>query len=164
MKKGQEFNSKTIYLSFDVEDWFQVENLRKLFPPETWEKHQSRVEENTIRILQLLRKWNVKSTFFILGWIAERYPKLVQQINQDGHEIASHGYGHIINYQLTREEIFQDIKKSKKILEEISGKEVIGYRAPNFSVTEDVIDALIDLGFFMIQVIIHFQLTKDMVN
>jgi len=138
---------KTICLSFDVEDWFQVENLREKFPPQTWDKCELRVEINTRKILDLLDKYNVKATFFVLGWIAERKPELVKEIHSRGHEIASHGYGHIINYELNRDEIYEDIKKSKELLESITGNKVVGYRAPNFSVTQDVIDALTTLGF-----------------
>ena len=138
---------KTICLSFDIEDWFQVENLREKFSPEIWYKCESRVVKNTIKILDLLDKYNVKATFFVLGWIAGRFPDLVKEIHSRGHEIASHGYGHIINYQLTKEKIFEDIKKSKEILESIINQKIIGYRAPNFSITEDVIDALGKLGF-----------------
>jgi len=138
---------KTICLSFDVEDWFQVENLREKFPPQTWNKCELRVESNTRKILDLLDKYDVKATFFVLGWIAERKPGLVKEIHSRGHEIASHGYGHIINYELNREEIYEDIKKSKELLESITDDKVVGYRAPNFSVTQDVIDALTTLGF-----------------
>ena len=138
---------KTICLSFDVEDWFQVENLRAKFPPESWDRCELRVENNTRKILDLLDKYNVKATFFVLGWIAERKPQLVKEIHSRGHEIASHGYGHIINYELSRDEIFEDIKKSKELLEGITGDKIVGYRAPNFSVTKDVIDALTALKF-----------------
>lgn len=130
-----------------MEDWFQVENLREKFPPQTWDKCELRVESNTRKILDLLDRYDVKATFFVLGWIAERKPELVKEIHSRGHEMASHGYGHIINYELSREEIYEDIKKSKKMLESITGEKVIGYRAPNFSVTQDVIDALTTLGF-----------------
>jgi len=106
-----------------------------------------RVENNTRKILDLLDKYNVKATFFVLGWIAERKPQLVREIHSRGHEIASHGYGHIINYELSRDEIFEDIKKSKELLEGITGDKIVGYRAPNFSVTKDVIDALTALKF-----------------
>jgi len=121
--------------------------LREKFPPETWDRCEFRVESNTRKILDLLDKYNVKATFFVLGWIAERKPELVKEIHSRGHEIASHGYGHIINYELSREEIYEDIKKSKELLESITGDKVVGYRAPNFSVTQDVIDALTTLGF-----------------
>ncbi|ABV33735.1 XrtA system polysaccharide deacetylase [Pseudothermotoga lettingae] len=139
--------AKTIYLSFDVEDWFQVENLREMFPLDSWEKCELRIEKNVEKILTLLGKYGVKATFFVLGWIAERQPDIVKEIYNDGHEIASHGYSHIINYNLSREEIFNDIEKSKKILEKIIGKAICGYRAPNFSITENVIDALVENGF-----------------
>jgi polysaccharide deacetylase family protein (PEP-CTERM system associated) len=140
-------SKKVVLLSFDVEDWFQVENLRAIFPPSKWEECESRVVENTEKILNLLNKYKVKATFFVLGWIAERFPGLVKMIHSDGHEIASHGYGHILNYNLTHEEIFEDIRKSKEILESIIDEKILGYRAPNFSITEEVIDALNENGF-----------------
>ena len=138
---------KTIGLTFDIEDWFQVENLREKFPPTVWADCESRVENNTKKILTLLDKYNIKSTFFILGWIAERFPDLVREISSKGHEIASHGYGHIINYQLSNDKILEDIKKSKKILEDITGLKVKGYRAPNFSITDNIMTTLQELGF-----------------
>ena len=150
MEKRGEVGSnskKVVLLSFDVEDWFQVENLRSAFPPSKWKECESRVVANTEKILSLLNKYRIKATFFVLGWIAERFPDLVRMIYSDGHEIASHGYEHILNYHLTREEIFEDIRKSKKILENIIGEKVLGYRAPNFSITEEVIDALIENGY-----------------
>ncbi len=137
-------------LSFDVEDWFQVENLRSVVRVEDWDRCDLRVEENTFKILELLRNHNTKATFFILGWIAERCPDLVQQINQEGHEIASHGYAHQLIYSLTKEEFKKDILRSKAILEGLTGKEVIGYRAPSFTIVEDTlwaVDILREVGF-----------------
>jgi len=134
--------NKTICLTFDIEDWFQSENLREKFPPDSWDDCEFRVEENTKKILKLLDKYEIKATFFILGWIAERLPKLVKEIYSKGHEIASHGYRHIMNSELTREEIFIDIQRSKNLLESIINDKIYGYRAPTFSITEDVIDAL----------------------
>lgn len=138
---------KIICLTFDIEDWFQVENLREKFPPAVWPDCESRVENNTKKILTLLDKYNIKGTFFILGWIAERFPNLVKEISSKGHEIASHGYGHIINYQLSNDKIVEDIKKSKEILENITDQKVKGYRAPNFSITENIMATLKEFGF-----------------
>ena len=138
---------KTVCLTFDIEDWFQVENLRKVFPPETWDKQELRVEKNTHKILDILEEHNIKATFFVLGWIAERVPKLVKEISKRGHEIASHGYGHLLNYNLSREQLKQDLLKSKKVLEDITGKTVIGYRAPSFSISDELMKLLAELGF-----------------
>ncbi len=133
--------------SFDIEDWFQVENLRSKFPTETWSTQELRVKENTERILELLDKHSIKATFFILGNIAERVPELVKQIHRSGHEVASHGYGHILNYKLSKEELYNDLKISKEILEEITDEEVIGYRAPSFSINDDLLYILKDLCY-----------------
>jgi polysaccharide deacetylase family protein (PEP-CTERM system associated) len=138
---------KKVCFTFDVEDWFQVENLRAVFPPERWDYCEFRVVTNTKRILELLDKYNIKATFFVLGWIAERFPEVVKEIHTKGHEIGSHGYGHIINYKLSKEELFNDLSKSKDILEGIIGEKVLGYRAPNFSITKDVIEILENIGF-----------------
>lgn len=138
---------KTVSLTFDVEDWFQVENLRRRFPPEEWRKCEVRVDKNVKIILELLDKYKVKATFFVLGWIAERFPELVREIYNRGHEIASHGYGHTINSKLSYNDLKYDVKKSKEILEKIIGEKIQGYRAPNFSITEDLIEILYEVGF-----------------
>jgi len=137
-------------LSFDVEDWFQVENLRSACPRNKWDSFESRIERNMDVILDLLAKNEVKATFFVLGWIAERYPDLVRRISAEGHEIASHGYNHELVYNLTPEEFKADVVRSKKMLEDISGQEIIGYRAPSFSITDKsiwAIDVLKETGY-----------------
>lgn len=137
-------------LSFDIEDWFQVENLRTVCPREQWNTLECRVEKNTARVLDLLRHHNQRATFFVLGWIAERHPNLVKKICSDGHELASHGYGHDLICQLGPEKFRSDIKKSKETLQKIANQEVLGYRAPNFSITEKTvwaIDILKEEGF-----------------
>jgi len=137
-------------LSFDIEDWFQVENLREACLPDKWDSYELRVEKNTDILLELLEKYNHKATFFILGWIAEKKPNLIKKIASLGHEIASHGYKHEIVYRLTPDDFRRDLMISKKILEDLTGVEVIGYRAPNFSITKDslwAIDILKELNF-----------------
>lgn len=129
-------------LSFDIEDWFQVENLRIACPYEKWESFELRVERNTDILLELLEKYGHKATFFILGWVAEKKPNLVKKIASEGHEIASHGYKHEIIYKLTEDSFRKDLLLSKNILEDITGKEVIGYRAPNFSITKNSLWAI----------------------
>jgi polysaccharide deacetylase family protein (PEP-CTERM system associated) len=133
--------STTILISIDVEDWFQVENLRSFYPPSSWKNQDSRVEKNTLRLLDLLDRFGdrLKATFFVLGWIADRYPKLVREIHNRGHEIASHGYGHLMCKQMAPQELEVDLKKSKKILEEITGRPIIGFRAPNFSISDYIL-------------------------
>ncbi len=137
-------------LSFDVEDWFQVENLKSVVRVEDWDKYELRVEKNTHKILEILREYSTKATFFVLGWIAERCSNLVKHIDAEGHEIASHGYSHQLIYLMTQHEFKEDILRSKAILEDITAKEVIGYRAPSFTITRDTlwaIDILKECGF-----------------
>lgn len=122
-------------LSFDIEDWFQVENLKTAIARDQWDSLELRVETNTHKILALLREANARATFFILGWVAERCPELVREIDRDGHEVASHGYGHGLVYDMTPEAFREDLLRSKKILEDIVKKPVTGYRAPSFSIT-----------------------------
>lgn len=137
-------------LSFDIEDWFQVENLKSAIAREQWDKAELRVEASTRRILAILRESGAHATFFILGWVAERCPALVADIDRAGHEVASHGYGHRLVYDMTPEAFREDLLKSKRILEGIVKKPVIGYRAPSFSITPRnlwALDVLKETGF-----------------
>lgn len=137
-------------LSIDVEDYFMVSAFSGIIPFESWGRYESRIEKNTTLILSLLKKYNTKATFFVLGWIGERYPSLIKEIVREGHEIACHGYAHKLIYLQTREEFTEDIRKSKKILEHIISQPVIGYRAPSFSITvrsEWALDCLIEEGY-----------------
>ncbi|MBS1156131.1 MAG: polysaccharide deactylase family protein, locus subfamily [Proteobacteria bacterium] len=121
-------------LTIDVEDYFQVSALAPYIPREHWETCPCRIERNIERILDLLDEHDTKATFFTLGWIAERYPHLVRSIVDNGHELASHGYGHQRVSDLTEAAFMQDIESAKKILEDLSGQAVKGYRAPSFSI------------------------------
>jgi len=137
-------------LSIDVEDYYQVENFKHLIPERDWVNYESRVEANTCTILQILDTFQVRATFFILGWLAERYPDLVQSIHKQGHEVASHGYLHNLIYNCKPEHFQEDINRSKKILEDLTGDSVVGYRAPSYSITRRslwAIDILIKAGF-----------------
>jgi polysaccharide deacetylase family protein (PEP-CTERM system associated) len=137
-------------LSFDVEDWFQVENLKEAISRDRWESCELRVVQNTRRILELLERYQTHATFFILGWVGERCPSLVKEIVMAGHEIANHGYGHELVYNLTPEAFYADIIRSKEILESITARPVYGYRAPSFSITlesEWALDVLKNAGF-----------------
>jgi len=137
----------TVCITIDVEDWFQAENLRTAHPADSWDNRESRVEASTMRILDVLSEASVPATFFVLGWIAERNPSLVQAISEAGHEVASHGYGHIMNNLLTASELKRDITASKKMLEDLTGKEVRGYRAPCFSVSDMLLEMLFEAGY-----------------
>lgn len=134
-------------MSVDVEDWFQVENLKEAIPRSSWDSRERRVERNTMRLLELLEERGARATFFILGWVGERHPALVRQIAAGGHEIASHGYGHELVYTLSHAEFRADVERSKKSLEDITSQPVTGYRAPCFSITDWAVAILQDLGF-----------------
>jgi polysaccharide deacetylase family protein (PEP-CTERM system associated) len=134
-------------MSVDVEDWFQVENLKPVVPRATWESRESRVERNTMRILELMEERRIRATFFILGWIAEYHPGLIRRIAGAGHEIASHGYGHDLIYNLSQAEFRADVERCKKLVEDLTGQQVRGYRAPSFSITDWAVTILQDLGF-----------------
>jgi polysaccharide deacetylase family protein (PEP-CTERM system associated) len=121
-------------LSVDVEDYFQVQALARAYARSGWDDYPSRVERNTCALLEIFGAAGVKATFFTLGWIAERHPQLVRAIARAGHEVASHGYGHVRVDSQSPEEFRADIRRSKAILEDIGGLPVRGYRAATFSV------------------------------
>ena len=123
-------------LTIDVEDYFQVSALAPYIPREQWDSRECRVERNVERILLMLDEGQTRATFFTLGWVAERYPQLVRRIVAGGHELASHGYGHQRASDLSEAEFSADISSAKKLLEDISGEEVKGYRAPSFLIGE----------------------------
>ena len=126
--------SLTNALTIDVEDYFQVSAFAPHIKRSEWNSRECRVERNVGRILEMLSANKTKATFFALGWIAERYPQLIRQIAAQGHEIASHGYGHERASDLTEDAFFADIHLAKVILEDLCGTEVKGYRAPSFSI------------------------------
>ncbi len=137
----------TCLLSFDVEDWFHAHNLRPAVSKADWEYCESRVVANTRKILSLLNKHDTYATFFVLGWVARRHPGLVEEIAGAGHEVASHGCNHRLLYSQSREEVREDLERSVEILRSIVDVPVQGYRAPSFSITDEAIDILGDLGF-----------------
>jgi len=121
-------------LTIDVEDYFQVSAFAPHINRLEWNSRECRVERNVDRILGMLSEHGAKATFFTLGWIAERYPNIVKRIVDEGHELASHGYGHERASDQTEEVFFSDIQLAKFILEDLSGVAVKGYRAPSFSI------------------------------
>lgn len=121
-------------LTIDVEDYFQVSAFAPHIARSEWNTRECRVERNIDCVLELLASHDVRATFFTLGWIAERYPQVVRLIVAQGHELASHGYGHERASDQTEEAFFADIQLAKIILEDLSGAEVRGYRAPSFSI------------------------------
>ena len=136
--------------SIDVEDYFQVSALAPHYPPHTWDAQQCRIERNVNRMLDMLAEADTHATFFTLGWVAERYPQLVKRIVAEGHELASHGYGHQRASDLSPTEFLDDISRAKNILEDLGGHAVVGYRAPSFSIGAKnlwALDSLAEAGY-----------------
>lgn len=134
-------------ISFDIEDWFHCENFKAFIPRDTWSEMESRVERNTNIILGMLAKHDCLATFFVLGWVAERFPGLVKTIASQGHEIASHGYSHEIIYKQSPADFREDIRKAKTLLEDAAGARVLGYRAPTFSIVDWALAILREEGY-----------------
>jgi polysaccharide deacetylase family protein (PEP-CTERM system associated) len=137
-------------MSVDVEDYFHVSVFDGIVPRSQWARMESRVCANTTRLLDLFAEFNVRSTFFVLGWVAERHPQLVKTIADGGHEIASHGYAHRLIYDQTPAAFREDVRKAKQLLEDASGCAVLGYRAPSYSITPRslwALDILIEEGY-----------------
>lgn len=138
------------YLTIDVEEHFQVSAFEKNIPISDWIHHESRAQNNTNNILKILSEHNIKATFFIVGWVAEKSPELVKSIKREGHEIGCHSYAHRRVYDLTPKQFREDTKKAKDILEEIISEQIAGYRAPSYSITNSslwALEILSDLGF-----------------
>ncbi|HMC14533.1 MAG TPA: XrtA system polysaccharide deacetylase [Albitalea sp.] len=131
---AQSGSAITNALTIDVEDYFQVSAFAPYIARSDWERRECRVERNVDRILAMLDERDTKATFFTLGWIAQRYPQLVRRIAAQGHEVASHGYGHERASDLSEQAFSVDIESAKKILEDLTGMAVTGYRAPSFSI------------------------------
>ncbi len=137
-------------LTIDVEDYFQVSALAPYIQRSEWGQRECRVERNVDRILNLLSERDAKATFFTLGWVAERYPEMVRRIVREGHELASHGYGHQRVTDLSEAAFYEDIHRAKGILEDLGGQPVLGYRAPSFSIGADnlwALDTLLRAGY-----------------
>lgn len=149
-------------LTIDVEDYFQIHAFSKVINNAEWDLFESTVDRNTHRILDLLdshtgppvpgckKGQRQRATFFVLGWVAKRYPALIREIHARGHEVACHGYAHQTVFNQSQEEFRDDVSKAKAILEDLTGTEIIGYRAPTYSITRDTLwtlKILFDLGF-----------------
>jgi polysaccharide deacetylase family protein (PEP-CTERM system associated) len=140
--------TKHVLLTIDVEEWFQVENLRRVFPPSTWPVRESRVERSTHTLLDLFSEAGpVRATFFVLGRVAGRMPHLVREIHRRGHEVASHGCNHELCTALPPRALGEDLSRSKALLEDLLGAPVHGYRAPSFSVSAHVLETARDCGY-----------------
>jgi polysaccharide deacetylase family protein (PEP-CTERM system associated) len=137
-------------LSFDVEEHFQVSAFWSEARRQQWDQYESRVENNTRKLVELLAQHDTKATFFVLGWVAERYPDLVKLLVGQGHEIASHGYGHELVTTQSSEQFRHDVRRAKHILEDLVGIPVFGYRAPSFSITAEsqwALSILVEEGY-----------------
>jgi len=137
-------------LSVDVEDYFQVSAFEQSVNRKNWGDFPSRVEQNTHKLLDIFDEYDLKATFFILGWVADRYPGLVKEIQKRAHEVACHGYSHKLIYKQSLSEFTDETLRAKKILEDISGEPVLGYRAASYSITKDslwALDVLSEAGF-----------------
>lgn len=137
-------------MTVDVEDYFQVSAFDPYISRDDWHKFPSRINTNVNRILELFSRYDVKATFFTLGWVADRYPGIVERIVSQGHEIASHGWNHLRVSTLTRNEFAADVRRTKGLLEDLSGTAVKGYRAPSYSINKQnkwAHDVLAEAGY-----------------
>ncbi len=137
-------------LSVDVEEYFHASNIEAVAPARSWYRLPSRVEAFTHRALDLFDRCKIRSTFFVLGSVARRHPNLIKEIRNRGHELGSHGYSHRLAFAQTPAQFSREVIRSKRVLEDISGHSVLGFRAPNFSIRNDntwAYDALIEAGY-----------------
>jgi polysaccharide deacetylase family protein (PEP-CTERM system associated) len=137
-------------MTVDVEDYFQVSAFEGVVNRKTWEHLPCRVEQNTDNILEMFNAHGVKATFFMLGWVAERYPQVVRRIVDAGHELASHGYYHVRVTRQQPQEFIEDISRTRKLLEDTAGCEVSGYRAASYSIVKETLwahDLLQEAGY-----------------
>jgi len=137
-------------MTIDVEDYFHVSVFEKTVDRSRWDTLETRVRANTDRLLDLFDERGVRGTFFVLGWVAERYPDLVKAIAARGHELASHGYAHRLVYEQTPEVFREDVRRAKDLIEAAAAQPVRGYRAPSFSVTSRslwALDVLVEEGY-----------------
>ena len=137
-------------MTVDVEDYFQVSAFAGHISRDDWDRLPCRVELNTNRVLDLFAEGGAKATFFTLGWVAERYPQIVRRIVEEGHEVASHGMAHFRVGDQNPAEFMEDISRTKKILEDVSGEAVRGYRAASFSIGPETLwahETLAEAGY-----------------
>jgi polysaccharide deacetylase family protein (PEP-CTERM system associated) len=129
-------------LTIDVEDYYHVSGFESVVPFSDWDRYESRVERNTHRLLDLLDAYQTQATFFVLGWVGERHPRLVQTIHARGHEVASHGYAHQRIYTQSPQQFRLETRRSRQILEDAIGQRIYGYRAASYSITKESLWAL----------------------
>jgi len=137
-------------MSVDVEDYFQVSAFDRVVSRASWDSLESRIVSNTTRMLDLFERNGVRATFFVLGWVADRYPALVRRIAEAGHEVGSHGYDHQLLYTLTPRQFREDVRTAKLAIENAAGTTVFGFRAPSYSVVRTslwALDVLVEEGY-----------------
>ena len=134
--------------TFDIEDWFHADNLAEVLPRGDWEAFEPRVQRNTEDLLDLLGETGATATFFVLGWIARRYPRLVRRMVDEGHEVASHSDRHRHLYAMSSAELRRDLAAARESLEQVTGRPVLGIRAPSFSISDSVLDCLAEAGYW----------------
>lgn len=137
-------------LTVDVEDYFQVSSFEPYIGQARWDDYSSRVVPNTQRILRLFEAQQVRATFFVLGWVAQRFPDLVRQIVDQGHELGCHSYAHRLIYQMTPDQFRADLVLARDLLQQAAGTPVLSFRAPSFSITRQslwALDILAEEGF-----------------
>ena len=135
------------FLTFDVEDWYNVDFITEDFE---WEKYEVRIYEGVERILGSLESSNIKGTFFCLGWLAEKHPDIIKRIDETGHHIGCHSYQHQLSFRFSPNEFRADTLRAKNLIEDVIGKEINAFRAPGFSITNNnlwALDILVQLGF-----------------
>lgn len=144
------FDSFKNVISVDVEDYFHAESFADVVDRPKWGSYESRVEANTRRLLELFNHRDVRATFFIMGWVAERFPGLVREILGAEHELACHSYWHRLIYKLTPAEFREDTHRAKSVIEQVGGQAIYGYRAPTYSIVDQslwALEILVELGF-----------------
>jgi len=124
-------------LTFDIEDWFHILDNASTKTVKEWDKYEPRIHKNMECIFSILDKANTKATFFVLGWMAEKYPDIIKEISNRGYDIGSHTTNHQLVYEQSEKEFFKDVNRSIKTLEDLTGKKVKTFRAPGFSITEN---------------------------
>jgi len=134
--------------SFDIEDWFHAENVKVCLGTADWDALEGRVERNTHALLDLLADVEGHATFFVLGWVARRHPALVRRIAAEGHEVASHTDMHLRLNLLPRRELAADLLRARDSLEQVTGERVLGVRAPNFSISDEVLECMAEAGYW----------------
>jgi polysaccharide deacetylase family protein (PEP-CTERM system associated) len=129
-------------LTVDLEDWFHICGIEHTIPPSSWPRLESRIRRNTEKILDILAEEDVRATFFVVGYVAERHPDLITTIRKAGHEIACHGYAHQRIYEMTPDAFREDTRRAIRLLSAITQEPIVGYRAPEWSIREDSLWAL----------------------